>query len=103
MLFRDHPLMVYKGIHSWPPTWLWRGGNDDTSPKGEVGILRHVIPFGVEPCDRCFIIMEHRGAEYMGTLLLSDPAFCAEICDVLLRHRGRTIREIAEIDLFYTL
>jgi hypothetical protein len=47
--------------------------------------------------------MEYRGAEYIGTLLLSDPAFCRAVYDVLIQHRGKRIREIAEIDLSYTL
>ena len=35
MLLRDHPLMMYNGIRSWPPVWVWKGGNDNTNPKGE--------------------------------------------------------------------
>jgi hypothetical protein len=43
--------------------------------------------------------MEHAGAEYMGTLFVSDAAFCLEIYPVLLRHCGKTIQEIGDIDL----
>ena len=43
--------------------------------------------------------MKHAGAEYMGELLISDAAFCSEIYEVLLRHCGKTIQEIGEIDL----
>jgi hypothetical protein len=71
--------MSYRGVPSWPPTWLWRSGNETTNPKGEVGILRDVIPSSIEPYDRCFLVMEHHGAEYIGALLLSDTAFCREI------------------------
>src|SRR5262249_8716865 len=103
-LLRDHPLMVYKGIRSWPPVWVWRRGNKPTnSRRGEVGILRDVIPSVLQPSDRFFIIMEHQGAEYIGVLLLSDAAFCKSVCDVLLQHRFKPIREIGAIDLFYTL
>jgi len=63
MLLRDHPLMTYNSTRTWPPPWLWSSGTDNIDPKGEVGILRDVIPSSVEPCDRCFLIMEHRGAE----------------------------------------
>ena len=103
MFLRDHPLMTYNSNRSWPPAWLWRSGTDNTYPKGEVGILRDVIPSNVQPCDRCFLIMEHRGAEYIGALLISDHAFCREICDVLIQHRGKTVKEIGDIDLTYTL
>jgi hypothetical protein len=67
--------MSYRGVPSWPPAWLWRSGNDKINPKGEMGILRDVIGSNVEPFDRDFLIIEHRGAEYSGALLLSDPTF----------------------------
>jgi hypothetical protein len=101
MLLRDHPLMMFQGNRSWPPDWLWRDGYDDSHPRGEVGILKNVIPSTT--ADGCFLIMEHCGAEYMGVLLLSDPAFCGEIYRVLIQHCGETIREIGDIDLSYTL
>jgi hypothetical protein len=43
--------------------------------------------------------MEHCGAEYVGELLLDDPAFCQEIFEVLSQHLGNTIQEIGDIDL----
>ena len=46
--------------------------------------------------------MEHCGAEYIGALLLSDPAFCREVYRVLLKSCGDTIQEIGGIDLSYT-
>ena len=104
MLLREHPLMSYKGNRSWPPAWTWRDGNATTkNPKGEVGILKDVIPSFITPYDRCFLVMEHRGAEYIGALLLSDTAFCREIFGVLLQNRGKTMREIGEIDTSHTL
>ena len=102
MFLRDHPLMRYKGNRSWPPSWLWRAGDDITHPTGEVGILKDVAPSTIYPYDRCFLIMEHGGAEYIGALLLSDTAFCREIFRVLVRNRGKTIQEIGGIDLRYT-
>jgi hypothetical protein len=45
--------------------------------------------------------MEHRGAEYIGALLLSDTAFCREIFGV--QNRGKAIREIGSVDLAHTL
>jgi hypothetical protein len=103
MLFRDHPLMVYKGNRSWPPAWLWTAGYDTTHPTGEVGILKAVLRSHIEPHDRCFLVMEHCGAEYVGALLLSDPSFCQGIFEVLSGHVGKTIQEIGDIDLSHTL
>ena len=101
MLLRDHPLMSYKGNRSWPPSWL-RRGNQTTNPQGEVGILKDVIPSSIEPYDRYFLIVEHRGAEYIGVLLVSDT-FRREILWVLVQNRGKTIEEIGNIDLADTL
>jgi hypothetical protein len=44
-----------------------------------------------------------RGAEYVGAVLLNDPAFCREIFEVLSGHVGKTIQEIGDINLSYTL
>jgi len=104
MLLRNHPLMTYKGMRSWPPVWVLRGGNNTTNTKGEIGILRDVISSnGNPPYSTCFLIMEHLGAEYIGALLLDDRGFCRVVHDVLLQHRFKPIREIGSIDLSYTL
>jgi hypothetical protein len=70
---------------------------------GEVGILKAVLRSHTEPHDRSFLVMEHSGAEYVGALLLNDPAFCREIFDMLPGHVGKTIQEIGDIDLSHTL
>jgi hypothetical protein len=103
MVLRDHPLMTYRGNRSWPPAWLWTVGYENTYPQGEVGILKAVLRSHLQPLDRCFLILEHCGGEYVGALLLNDPAFCVEIVEVLMQHLGGTIQEIGDIDLNYTL
>ena len=45
------------------------------------------------------LIMEHCGAEYVGAVLLSHPAFSRLIFRLLVRSSSKTIREIGEIDL----
>jgi hypothetical protein len=99
MLLRDHPLLTYQNSRSWPPPWLYCGGFDNTHPLGEVGILRTVYLSVVKPSTSCSLVMEHAGAEYMGTLFVSDAAFCLEIYAVLLRHCNKTIQEIGDIHL----
>jgi hypothetical protein len=101
MLLRHHPLMMFRGNRSWPPDWLWRHGYNDTHPRGEVGILKNVIP--ASTADGCFIIMEHCGAEYIGAVLLNDPVFSREIFRLLVRSFGKTIREIGDIDLSHSV
>ena len=103
MLLRDHPLLTYQSIRSWPPAWLYCRGFDNTHPRGEVGILKEVISSTVASYNSCFLIMEHCGAEYIGVLLLSDPAFCRQIHALLVENCGETILEIGDIDLSYML
>src|SRR5262245_48701696 len=103
MLLREHPLMMYNGIRSWPPVWVWKGGSTNTNPKGEVGILLDVALSHGSPNSRCFLFMEHLGAEYIGALLLNDRAFCRLVFDALLQNRFKLIRDIGGIDLSYTL
>jgi hypothetical protein len=97
------PLMTYKDLRRWPPAWLWTAGYDNTDPRGEIRILKTALRSRIQPHDRCFLIMEHCGAEYIGALLLNDPAFCREIFEVLIQNLGKTIQEIGDIDLSYTL
>ena len=99
MLFRDHPQFTYQNRRSWPPAWLYCGGFDNTHPQGEVGILKNVFVSSVKPSNRCFLIMEHAGAEYIGDLLVSDSAFCTQIYEMLLGHCGKTIQGIGNIHL----
>ncbi len=101
MKLRDHPRITYKGFCSWPPLWVWRGGKKYTHAVGDVGVLKHVMLSNSDPCDRCLLIMEHDGQEYMGNLLFDDSAFCREIYEMLVKHCGRPIQEIGEIDLSY--
>ncbi|HEY7320696.1 MAG TPA: hypothetical protein VIE89_24285 [Candidatus Binatia bacterium] len=103
MKLRDHPLMRYRGSRSWPPAWLWRGGDETTYPQGEIGILKDVLLSTIAPETTCFLIMEHCGAEYMGALLISDPAFYRQICKIIFRNRGRTIHDIGEFDVSHML
>jgi hypothetical protein len=99
MLLRNHPLLTYQNRRSWPPAWLYCGGFDNTYPRGEVGILKNVFPSSINPFTHCLLIMEHAGADYMGTLFVSEEAFCLEMYAVLLRHRGKTLQKIGDVDL----
>jgi hypothetical protein len=99
MELRYHPLMSYRGLNNWPPTWTWRGGQDDIKPTGEVGFLRDVFLSRVEPKSRLFLIMGHEEQEYMGCLLFTDCTFCSQIYDLLKAHCGAPIAEIGRLDV----
>jgi hypothetical protein len=103
MTLREHPLMTYRNLHSWPPAWTWIGGTDNEHPKGEVGILKELRPSQIEPVDRMFLYMEYEGASYIGCLLIDHHSFCRQISRLLQDCCGRPIREIGDIDLSHTL
>jgi hypothetical protein len=64
-------------------------------------VLKDVKLSGIEPCESCFLIIEHEGQEYVGALLFEDPLFCREICRLLIEHCGEPIHQIGEIDISY--
>ena len=99
MKLRDHPLMSCVAVRNWPPTWLWRGGSEDTRPNGEIGFLKEVILSDIDPPTRCFLVMQHMGAEYIGCLSFGNSAFCREISRVLSEYCGNLIHEIGDMDI----
>jgi hypothetical protein len=103
MLLRDHPLMSYRGIPSWPPIWTWVYGHENKKPKGEIGILTEVRLSLIEPPNRCFLLMDHQGSTYMGCLLIDDLSFCAKITQLLQNYCGQSLQDIGSLDLSYTL
>jgi hypothetical protein len=109
ILLRDHPLMFYRGIPNWPPVWTWVNGPevdgppDDKSPKGEVGVLKWASLTGIQPPDKCYLLMNHEGSSYLGCLLFEDPAFCSYLVTLLDSYCNHPIAEIGSIDLAHTL
>jgi len=100
MELRNHPLMSYRGVPNWPPTWVWIGGGENQHPKGEIGCLQRVNLSTVPP--RCFVVTEYDGAEYIGCLLFDDRVFCLQICHLLENHRGYPLQRIGELELSHT-
>ena len=103
MLLRDHPLMTYRGLRSWPPAWLWTYGGKNNHVRGEVGILRKVVLSKINPADRCFLHIDHEGSSYIGCLLIADNAFCIQIVKLLQDSCNRSIAEVGSLDLSHTL
>jgi hypothetical protein len=99
MLLRDHSLMTYQGANSWPPRWERVDGLKNPPPQGEIGILRELIPSYLEPCDRCYLRIDHEGSTYVGCLLIDDSAFCGQIVKTLLACCGCSIADIGSLDL----
>ena len=103
MLLRDHPLMQYHGVLSWPPVWTWIGGAENKNPRGEVGILDEVVLSNIRPLDRCFLYVEHQGSMYLGCLLIDDEPCCNQVANLLRCYYKHPIAEIGSIDLSHTL
>jgi hypothetical protein len=99
MLLRHHPLMTYRGVPNWPPTWTWIEGRQNKSPQGEVGILIWARLTDVLPRARCYLLMKHEDSSYMGCLLFDNHKFCRYIAHFLENYRNRSIAEIGGLDI----
>jgi hypothetical protein len=100
---RDHPAMTRKsGFSSWPPAWI-NNYQDDTISRlaGEIGTLERVLRSQVK--NQLFIVIRHRGFLYTGSLHLDDLSFCYALSNVLNDNIARSLKEIGDIDLSYTL
>ena len=112
MQLRHHPLLSYRGIHSWPPVWTLMRGTDKERPRGEVGILKEVQvsstpppvkPDGPRADQRIFLFIEYQQRGYLGCLILEDYAFCQQLAQLLPDYYNRTIEEIGSIEVGRTM
>jgi hypothetical protein len=96
-------MMIRKsGYRSWPPRWTTTHLTKDDKPIGEVGTLEDVMM--TELIDnKVFMFMQCEGLRYMGFIGFDDITFCSPICTLLKAHIGRSIKEIGDLDLSYTL
>lgn len=99
MRLRDHPLMTYHGVRNWPPSWTWRGGENNTKLRGEVGVLRDVFISQIEPRTRLFLIIEYAGNEFIGCLMFTDGTFCCQMYDLLKQQCGKRIEDLGSLEV----
>jgi hypothetical protein len=99
MQLRDHPLMSYGGVRNWPPVWT-KGSkeSDQVTVRSEIGILKYVH-FNRLPVNKCYLVIEYRDENLVGTLIFSDALFCAQIAEFLRHHVGQTIKEIGDLEI----
>jgi len=106
-MLRDSPLITYRGVHTWPPAWMWAGKGEPKTVRGEIGSLNEVHPSIADPGDpscvrpfnRIYLFIEYQNAEYLGCLLFDDPAACRQIAEILSHQCGRLLSEIGDLDL----
>jgi hypothetical protein len=103
MQLRDHPLLTYRGIRSWPPVWTLIRGNDTGRPRGEVGTLKEIHVSAISPTansgatrsyNRIFLFIDHDRKGYLGCLMMENRAFCEHLAKLLCDHYGHTVAEI---------
>jgi hypothetical protein len=99
MFLRDHPLVSYHGLHSWPPAWIWIDGDEKKPTQGEVGTLKQVTTSNVQPANRFFLYMQYEKATFLGCLMFDDYVFCRDLAQLLKGCYGRSIQEIGGLDL----
>jgi hypothetical protein len=97
MQLRNHPLMLYRGRHNWPPAWVWSGTGRDQQPRGEVGSLHDIQIFKVD--HRVVLLMACDDVPYIGCLRFDDAAASRRVGAILKRQIGRSIKEIGDLDL----
>lgn len=102
MVLRDHPLMNYRGIPNWPPRWLPRKDHGGAQIVGEYGVLQEVVAVGQTPSRQpaqLYLFMKYNGKEYVSAVLFTDGTFCYQLCELMKQYYGRTIDEIAGLDV----
>ena len=96
MTLREHPLMSFRGLRSWPPALLGIDTNERLA--GENGVLAHVLPDNRDK-ERIFLLVEHDKRSYVGLLKFDDLHFCRRIYEILTKNTGRSLREVGDLDL----
>jgi hypothetical protein len=110
-MLRDSPLFKYRGIHIWPPRWMWTGKGEHKYPTGEIGVLKEVHvsiadpnkPESTRPYNRVYLFMEYRESGYLGCLLFEDATACRQLGNILSHQCGKGLAEIGAIDLTHLL
>jgi hypothetical protein len=99
---RHHPFMRRHGMCNWPPIWTNARKENNKTLRGEIGVLRY-IHSNDRISNKCYIVIEHEKEHFVGSLIFDDIEFCRQISSLLQQHIGRSIEEIGDLDLSYTL
>lgn len=101
MRLRDHPLMAYRNMRNWPPVWIEKYADNKTL-TGEIGVLTHIGNSSARS-KRCFLHITYNDKPYVASLLFDDLAFGTFVRNLLKEHVDKTIVEIGDLDVSYTL
>lgn len=94
--------MTYHGVPNWPPVWTQTRKDNAKIVTGEVGVLDYVhANFRIS--GKCYLVIEHEGQRYVGTLIFESHTFCAQVCELLSHHLKKPIKEIGDLDSSHLL
>ena len=103
MKLRNHPLMTRaSGYQNWPPNWTTTRRHPSEKLRGEVGKLEQVLMNDLFPT-KVFLIIQHAGFRYMGSMHFDDAAFATAIYHLLRTKSGSSLRDIGNLDLSHLL
>jgi hypothetical protein len=95
--------MVRKsGFKTWPPLWTTTHHDQNDKPTGEIGTLEQVIVHELLD-NKIFLFILFQSFRYMGFMSFDDLAFCSQIHTLLKANIGRSLKEIGDVDLSFTL
>jgi hypothetical protein len=100
--FREHPGLTYRGISNWPPVWTYARKSERKVQRGEIGKLIYVHA-NTQLSDRCFLVIDYGGVNYVGTLIFSDRSVCSQIITLLRQSVGKPISDIGDLDVSHML
>ncbi len=94
-------MMNYRGHPNWPPRqWNWMSGADKTeSAVGEAGTLEQAQLSRILEDTLFLTISTSRGNRFTGQLKFDDDRFALKVLSFLHEHFGKTIKDIAEIEI----
>jgi hypothetical protein len=70
--------------------------------SGEVGTLKDVW-MSEKSRLTIFLAISFENRRYVGCMALSDPAFCNQLFAILRGQIGRSVAEVGDLDLSFTL
>jgi hypothetical protein len=69
--------------------------------NGEVGVLLYV--YAAADAHKCYLVIQDENENYTGILHFDDTRVCREVAKLLQNHLGRSIKEIGDLDVSFTL
>lgn len=89
--------LAVSGVRNWPPVWTGLG-HDRKVLRGEIGVLADAYSNN-EAETAIFVIIRIEEQKFLGVLLFSDCSHYKSILSLLQANVGRSIREIAELEI----